>query len=156
MKKNSMTPMLQTKPYALRQGEGRSLQSVGASISIKATADQTNGGFNLFEVTCLPGYATALHIHYNEDVAIFVLAGALTFFWGSEKKQAQAGSFFFQPRGIPHGFRVEGTKPARILYLTFPAGLDRFVMEQEMIAPDFETVTNSAQYKIEVLGPLPE
>jgi quercetin dioxygenase-like cupin family protein len=148
--------ILQTKPYALQPGEGQSLQSFEALISVKATTDQTNGGFNLFEVTCLPGYATALHIHYSEDVAIFVLEGEVTFFWGSEKRLAKAGSFFFQPRGISHGFRVEGAVPARILYLTFPAGLDRFVIEQELIAPDFETVTNSAQYKIEVLGPLPE
>jgi quercetin dioxygenase-like cupin family protein len=107
-------------------------------------------------VTCLPGYATSLHIHYFEDVAIYILEGNVTFFWGSEKKHAKAGSFFFQPRGIPHGFRVEGAVPARILYLSFPAGLDRFVMEQEWIAPDFESDTNAAKYKIEVLGPLPD
>ena len=148
--------ILQTKPYALHHGEGQTLQSIEGLISVKATSDQTNGVFNMFEVTCLPGYATSLHIHYIEDVAIFVLGGEISFFWGSEKKQAQAGSFFFQPRGIPHGFRVEGAMPARILYLTFPAGLDRFVIEQKLIAPDFESVTNSAKYKIEVLGPLPE
>ncbi len=151
-----MMAILQTNPYALHHGEGQSLQSLESMISVKATSDQTNGVFNLFEVTCLPGYTTSLHIHYIEDVAIFVLEGEVTFFWGSEKKQAKAGSFFFQPRGIPHGFRVEGEVPIRILYLSFPAGLDRFVIEQELIAPDFESVTNAAQYKIEVLGPLPD
>jgi quercetin dioxygenase-like cupin family protein len=151
-----MMAILQTKPYALHHGEGQRLQSNEALISVKATSDQTNGVFNLFEVTCLPGYATSLHIHYIEDVAIFVLEGEISFFWGSEKKQAKEGAFFFQPRGIPHGFRVEGAVPVRILYLSLPAGLDRFVIEQELIAPDFESVTNSAQYKIEVLAPLPE
>jgi quercetin dioxygenase-like cupin family protein len=148
--------ILQTKPYALHHGEGQGLQSLEALISVKATSDQTNGVFNLFEVTCLPGYATSLHIHYIEDVAMYVLEGEATFFWGSEKKQAKTGSFFFQPRGIPHGFRAEGAAPVRILYLTIPAGLDRFVIEQELIAPDFESNTNAAQYKIEVLGPLPD
>ena len=106
---------LQTKPYMLNSEEGQSLQSLGALVSVKATSEQTGGVFNLFEVCCPPDYATPLHIHYTEDVAVYVLEGALTFFWGSEKKEAVAGSYFFQPRGTPHGFRVEGVTPARIL-----------------------------------------
>ena len=147
---------LQTKPYALRRDEGQRLQLLRAVVFVKATTEQTGGAFNLFEVTCLPNYATSLHIHYAEDVAVYVLEGALTFFWGSEKKAAPAGSYFYQPRGISHGFRVEGAIPARILYLTFPAGLDKFVVEQEQLAPNSGSVTTAARYKIEILGPLPE
>ena len=120
---------LQTKPYMLHDDEGQSLESLGALVLLKAASEQTGGVFNLFEVTCSPGYATPLHIHYAEDVAVYVLEGALTVFWGSEPKAAVPGSYFYQPRGIPHGFRVEGRTPARMLYLTFPAGLDRFVIE---------------------------
>jgi len=109
----------------LHDEEGQSLKSLGALVLAKATSEQTGGVFNLFEVSCPPGYATALHIHYAEDVAVYVLEGALTFFWGSEQKAAVPGSYFYQPRGIPHRFRVEGKTPARILYLTFPAGMDR-------------------------------
>ena len=72
--------------------------------------------------------AMPLQIHYTEDVAVYVLEGALTFFWGSEKREAAVGSFFYQPRGTPHGFRVEGARPAQILYMTMPAGFDRFVL----------------------------
>ena len=147
---------LKTKPYALPCGEGQGLQSAETRIAIKATTEQTGGAFNLFEVTCSPGYATPLHIHYAEDVAVYVLEGALTFFWGSEKKAAAPGSYFYQPRGTPHGFRVEGDSPARILYLTIPAGLDRFVAEQEQLAPNSESMTAAAHHKIEILGPLPE
>jgi hypothetical protein len=42
------------------------------------------------------------------------------------------------------------------LYITFPAGLDRFVIEQELLSPDSESATDAARYQIEVLGPLPE
>ncbi len=129
---------------------------MGALVSVKASWEQSAGAFNLFEVTCLPGYATSLHIHYAEDVAMYVLEGALTFFWGSEQKAAVTGSYFYQPRGIPHGFRVEGSTPARMLYLTFPAGLDRFVIEQEQLATNGVPETAAARYQIEVLGPLPE
>src|SRR5262245_47247703 len=147
---------LQTKPYLLHDEEGQRLEALGTLVLLKATSEQTGGVFNLFDVFCPPEYATPLHIHYAEDVAIYVLEGALTVFWGSEKKEAVAGSYFYQPRGTPHGFRVEGRRPARILYLTFPAGLDRFVVEQEQLAPNSELETAAARYQIEVLGPLPE
>ena len=146
----------QTKPYMLDHEEGQFLEALGASVSIKATSEQTGGTFNLFEVTCPPDYTTPLHIHYTEDVAVYVLQGALTLFCGNEEKKAVAGSYFFQPRGTPHGFRVEGGAPARILYMTMPAGFDRFVLEHELPAPDSESEINAARYKIEILGLLPE
>ena len=97
-----MMRLLQTKPYSLNDEEGQSLQSLGALVSVKAASEQTAGVFNLFEVSCPPDYATPLHIHYAEDVAVYVLEGALTFFWGSEKKEAVTGSYFFQPLSLIH------------------------------------------------------
>jgi quercetin dioxygenase-like cupin family protein len=147
---------LQTKPYMLDNEEGQFLQSLGASVSIKATSEQTGDIFNLFEVSCPPDYATPLLIHYTEDVAVYVLEGALSFFWGSDKKEARVGSYFYQPRGTPHGFRVKGATPVRILYITMPAGFDRFVIEHKLPATKSEPETDAARYKIEILGPLPD
>jgi hypothetical protein len=76
-------------------------------------------------------------------------------FWGEERRQAKSGSFFFQPRGMPHGFRVTGTSPARILYMTFPAGFDGFVLEHSRSITEAEAMVSEAHYKIEVLGSLP-
>jgi quercetin dioxygenase-like cupin family protein len=151
-----MMRSLQTRPYMLNNEEGQFLQALGASISIKATSEQTDGGFNLFEMSCPSNYATPLLIHYTEDVAVYVLDGRLTIFWGNEKKAGVAGSFFYQPRGTPHGFRVEGRVPARILYMTVPAGFDRFILEHELPTRNSESETDAARYKIEILGPLPE
>jgi quercetin dioxygenase-like cupin family protein len=140
----------------LENEAGPKLAALGALIMIKATSEQTGGAFNLFEIFCPPAFATSLQIHYAEDVVVYVLEGELSFFWGYERKAAVAGSYFYQPRGISHGFRVEGDRPAKILYLAFPGGLDRFVIEEGQFAPDCETVTAAARYKIEILGPLPE
>ncbi len=150
-----MIASMQTSPYALQRGEGQPVQFGGVQAVVKATSEQSAGAFNLFVVSCLPGYATALHIHYAEDVAIYVLEGVLTIFWGDEKRTAMAGAYFFQPRGIPHGFRVEGDTSVQMLYMTFPAGLDRFADEQELFVLDYEPVTAAARYQIEILGPLP-
>ena len=149
-------PSFQTKPYSLAPNDGKKIHSCGTLVVVKATTEQTGGAFNLLEVTCLPGYTTSLRIHYSEDVAVYVLEGALTFFWGSDKNKAVAGSYFYQPRGIPHGFRVDGDTPARILCMTFPAGIDRFLIEQGQLASECESVTAAARHKIEILGPLPE
>jgi len=130
-------------------------QSLGVLVSVKASTEQTGGGFNLFDVICPIDFATPLHIHYAEDVAMFVLEGTLTFFWGDLKERASRGSFFFQPRGTPHGFRVGGDAPARILYMTVPAGFDQLVLEGVASTRDLK-VTEVARHKIEVLGPLPE
>ena len=129
---------------------------MGARVFIRANAEQTGGAFNLFDVLLPTGYETPLHIHYAEDVAIHVMTGSLDIFWGEERKQAQAGSFFYQPRGMPHGFRVTGTSSVRLLYLTFPAGFDEFVIERSKPLSDSEALTLEAHYKLEVLGPLPE
>jgi quercetin dioxygenase-like cupin family protein len=151
-----MMRSLQTKPYLLDNEEGQCLQSLGTLVTIKATTEQTGGVFNLFEVSCPWDYTTPLHIHYTEDVAVYVLDGAFTFFLGGEKKEAVAGSFFYQPRGTPHGFRVKGGTPTRILYMTIPAGFDRFVIEQQLQGQKSEFEAAAARYKIEILGPLPE
>ena len=147
--------LLQTKPYMLTGSEPR-FESLGALVSIMAGAEQTGGAFNLFDVFLPTGYETPLHIHYAEDVTIHVLEGSLDLFWGEERKRAQAGSFFYQPRGVPHGFRVTRTLPARISYMTIPAGFDRFVRERSKPVTDSEALILEAHYRLEVLGPLPE
>jgi len=146
---------LQTQPYTL-SNEATRIESLGALIRIQAHTEQTGGAFNLFDVLLPIRYETQLHIHYAEDVAIQVRQGTLDLFWGNERKQAENGSFFFQPRGTPHGFRVTGTLPAQISYMTTPAGFDRFVLEYSQPIPDIEKMLLAARYQIEVLGPLPE
>jgi quercetin dioxygenase-like cupin family protein len=146
---------LQTKPYVLHDDREK-MHTLDALVSVLANTEQTNGAFNLFDAVCPIDFETQLHIHYSEDVAIYVLEGALDIFWGDEKKQATVGTYFFQPRGVPHGFRVTGTTPARILYMTFPAGFDKFVIERSKPATNFESMISEAHFRIEILGSLPE
>lgn len=136
--------------------EATRFEVLGALVSIQARTEQTGGAFNLLDVLLPAGFETPLHIHYAEDVAIQVMQGTLDIFWGSERKQADRDIFFFQPRGLPHGFRVTGTMPTRISYMTIPAGFDGFVLGHRRPIPDFEGMLLEARYKIEVLGPLPE
>jgi hypothetical protein len=85
VKGDVMRTLLQTKPYELHRDEGQRLRSLGALVVVKATAEQTGGAFNLFDVSCPIDFATPLHIHYAEDVAVFVLEGTLTLFLGDKR-----------------------------------------------------------------------
>ncbi len=145
---------LQINPYMLECGEGQRLEAWGAHVIVKAGTAETGGAFNLLEVIGPSGFATPLHIHYAEDVAVYVLEGSLTVYWGDHSKQAATGSYSFQPRGTPHGFRV--TRDAHVLYMTFPAGFDGFVSAARTDAGDCDLMTTAARHKIEILGPLPE
>jgi quercetin dioxygenase-like cupin family protein len=136
--------------------QGDPLRSANLRISTMATSHQTGGAFNLFEIAAPAGLASPLHIHYAEDVAVFVLEGSLAIFWGDEEKQAETGTYSFLPRGTPHGFRVCGETPARVLYLTTPGGFDRFVDEGGLRADGPRAVSAAAHYQIEILGPLPD
>ncbi len=156
MKSDTMMTSLQIKPYMLKDDEGQKLHSLGALVLVKAGCEQTGGAFNVLEIMAPAGFATSLNIHYAEDVALFVLEGKLTIFWGDEMQEAAAGSYFFQPRGTPYGFRVSGELPAKVLYLTTPGGLDRFVHERGLAAEQSDATTIAARFKIEILGPLPE
>ena len=145
---------LQINPYTLECDEGQRLEAWGVKVIVKAGTVETGGTFNLLEVSGPNGFATPLHIHYAEDVAVYVLEGSLTVYWGDQMQEATVGSYFFQPRGTPHGFRV--TRDAHVLYLTVPAGFDTFVSAASKYSGDCELMTAAARHKIEILGPLPE
>ncbi|MDQ3222079.1 MAG: hypothetical protein M3Q75_01170 [Gemmatimonadota bacterium] len=71
------------------------------------------------------------------------------------------------PRDIPHGFRVEGTAPARLLLFATPAGFEQFVVELGEPAADWSSPPSAppdmatlmavaAKYRVDILGPLPD
>ena len=96
-----------------------------------------------------------------------VLEGELTFICEGRKSRVGSGGYIFGPRDIPHGIKVEGTEPARVLVWNAPSGFEQFVIEvsgpaTERILPPLATpdlprlMTLAAKYKIEILGPLPD
>jgi hypothetical protein len=73
---------------------------------------------------------------------------------------AGPGTYVFGPRNIPHGFKVLGDVPARMLLLCIPGGFAQFVVEMSEptpAPPDMaKLVALAAKYSIDILGPLPE
>src|SRR6476469_6857207 len=116
------TSSKEVQPCALARGEGTPLWFLGALTFVRATADTTRGAYGLVEQVIPAGFASPFHVHHAEDESFYIIEGELTFFCQGRKSKAGPGGYIFGPREIPHGFRVEGTAPARILLLTTPAG----------------------------------
>jgi quercetin dioxygenase-like cupin family protein len=148
-------------------GDPAAIWFLGTLAFVRASAESANGGFGLVENVMPPGFESPYHLHHNEDEGFYVLEGHVTFILDGRKSKAGPGAFVFGPRGIPHGFRVEGNAPARILLMAVPGGFEKFVVEMGEPAaapvlpppapPDMaKLMTLAAKYGIDILGPLPE
>ena len=136
----------------------------GSPTVMRSTGETTDNLFCLMELLKMPpGLATPYHLHHNEDEAFYILEGTVAILCGDAWHVAGPGSWVYGPRDIPHGFRVIGTSPARMLLQCAPAGFERFVRDLSMpidaapAVPDLSLlVATAAKYGIDILGPLPE
>jgi len=136
------------------------------TLTFVKSAGET-GAFCLIEQLLPPGFATPYHVHHLEDEAFYILEGELAVVSDSKWQKVGPGAYIFAPREIPHGIKVEGNSPARVLILCAPAGFEQFVIEMSEpaaqltlpppAAPDMaKLMALAAKYQIDILGPLPE
>ena len=149
-------------PFINSKGESV-VRFLGLPTEIRAAAETTGGAFGLIEsVEMPPGFASPYHTHHREDEAFYVIEGELEIIVAGKWLQAGPGAFAFGPREIPHGFRVVGSSPARMLLLCTPGGFEGFVRDlslplEDMSPPDMEKLmAAAANYHIDIHGPLPE
>lgn len=105
-------------------------------MRIKARAADTGGAFGLFEENFQrEGAGPPLHVHSREDEGHYVLEGRFRFRLGDDEFVAGPGSWVWQPRGVPHSFKVE-SEGARALCFYSPGGLERMFEEGGVPAAD--------------------
>src|SRR5690242_4531832 len=115
------------QPY-LKTRQDAEFQFFGSPTIIRSTGETTGNHLFLMESLEMPvGLASPYHVHRNEDEAFYVLDGELAVVVDGEWLTAGPGTYVYGPRNIPHGFKVVGTTPARMLLLCAPAGFERFV-----------------------------
>jgi mannose-6-phosphate isomerase-like protein (cupin superfamily) len=153
-------------PIIRNDGEGERLWFYGGGLHTwKASAEETNGAFILFEDLMTQGKTTPLHVHANEDEALYVLEGEiLVQIDGSDHRVGPRG-VAVAPRGVAHAFLV--TSPtARVLTLQTPGSAESFYRgasepasaDIEAAGPvDFGRVRDAAERTggMQVLGPPP-
>lgn len=69
----------------------------------------------VIEVTVPPGGSPPLHVHDDLDDSSYLLDGTIAVRCGERDFRAGPGAYLPQPRGVPHTFRVLGSRPARML-----------------------------------------
>jgi len=115
------------KAICVGPGEGPTVRGpVGGPLTFKVRGEQTGGRMTALENTVPPGEGPPLHTHDAEDEAWYILEGELRFSLDGVTASAPAGSFVFVPRGVPHCFRNVGDRPARLLVVFTPSGMERF------------------------------
>ena len=156
-----MTLLHSSRPIVLQPGEGQAIPGPGG-LTLKASADQTNGSIGFLEATSEPGFSGPVHIHHGSDELFYVLGGRFQFLVGEDVVDATAGSFVFIPRGTVHGPKVVGSEPGRVVMAFVPGGPERSFEEFAELfatqdgAPDLTGDRAQAiarKYRSEFVGP---
>lgn len=149
-----------------RAGEGERLWFAGGGVwTVKASGAETDGSLLVFEDEVVKGKTTPLHIHPNEEEAIYVLEGELLVHADGQERAVGAGGLFVAPRGVPHAFLVT-SETARLLCVLTPASGEGFYRAaSEPVrspadaerGPDIERLRAAAESSesLELLGPPP-
>jgi quercetin dioxygenase-like cupin family protein len=136
-------------------------------VWIKGDGLSTAGTQSVIEILAPAGWATPWHNHLTHDEYFYILEGEVTAQVGDTRVVLRPGDYAFGPRGVPHGYRVTGKGPARLLMITSDRDFAEFVREMSVPAagntlptpsqPDLEkVVASAARHGIELLGEMPD
>ncbi|MEH2070380.1 MAG: cupin domain-containing protein [Nostoc sp.] len=120
------------KPIILTPGEGNQFSILGGHFTTKATGEDTNGAWTVYEITDTQGNGPPLHTHPWEE-AFYILEGEMDIEIGTQTILASAGSFVNIPHNVPHGFNIRSTT-AKFLVLVSPKGAEKFYEEMGEVA----------------------
>src|ERR1700677_3893516 len=115
--------------------EGRTIAVVGDVYRFLATGDDTNGKYAIWEAIVPPGGGPPKHVHSREEEGFYILEGEITLQVADERIVAKAGMFANMPVGTPHSFKNESNRPAKMLILIAPAGLEQMFFEVGVPVP---------------------
>jgi quercetin dioxygenase-like cupin family protein len=154
-------------PIIRGDGEGERRWFAGGGLwTMKATAEETDGAFMLFEDRMQKGKTTPLHVHPHEDETFIVLEGEILLHVDGSEHQVGLGGIAVVPRGVRHAFLVN-SETARILALQTPGSGEAFYRDASEPSttetdaerpPDLDRLRAAAERNpscIEILGPPP-
>lgn len=117
------------EPVIVPAGGGEAVFLVGDTYTTLLTGAQTGGRFTLLEALVPPDTGPPPHRHEAEDETFVMLDGELVFRVGDDAHVCGAGATIFVPRGVPHSFRNTGGRPATMLFIYSPSGMEGMFAE---------------------------
>ncbi|MBL8761690.1 MAG: cupin domain-containing protein [Phycisphaerae bacterium] len=117
-----MTPSNGTTltPKVIAPGAGEVLHGPGDISYIKLSAGDTGDRLSFTEYHVEPGAGPPLHVHALEDETFYILDGTLSFHVGGERFEATPGTTLFGPRGVPHCFKNNIGRVAKMIPIVTP------------------------------------
>jgi quercetin dioxygenase-like cupin family protein len=142
---------------------------LGATLSITADAEATDGEYLVLDMLVPPSFENGLHTHEQSEV-FHVIDGEARLHVDGRDQILEPGTSGYVPGGEAHGFANEGDDVCRVIAVMTPGGAEGFFREigrpvedrslpepveptEEMLQSVFAT---GEQYGFEFLGPLPE
>jgi quercetin dioxygenase-like cupin family protein len=118
---------LNAEALASGLGEGERLWFLGTLAVIRVPGEAVDDRFALIEFLFPRHASPPLHTH-PQDESYIVLDGHITVEAGKRRFEIGVGGSGVVPMGVAHTFRVD-SESARVLVLSTPAGLERFVRD---------------------------
>jgi quercetin dioxygenase-like cupin family protein len=113
-------------PKLILSGQGESFPMLGLTFTAKITADDTNNGWVMHEITGTEGHGAPLHTHPWEET-FYVLEGEMEVHIGRRQSFVTAGTLMHLPANVAHDFRV--CSPTIRLLEMIPAFAQSFYQE---------------------------
>jgi quercetin dioxygenase-like cupin family protein len=114
-------------PLLSARGAGEALWFLGTLAVVRVPGEAVEGRFALMEFLLPRGASPPLHTH-PQDESYVLLEGRMTVQAGEQVAELEPGAVMVVPRGVAHSFAV-WSDTARVLVMSTPAGIERFVRD---------------------------
>ncbi|MFB6309335.1 MAG: cupin domain-containing protein, partial [Haloarculaceae archaeon] len=111
------------------------LHVLGATVSITADSDATDGEYMVADLLVPPLFQNGLHTHEQSEV-FHVIDGEMRLHVDGEDQLLGPGTSGHVSGSEPHGFENAGDSPCRVVIVMTPGGAEAFFREVGQPADD--------------------
>lgn len=118
------SPVSVANRFLVGPTDGKVVMEGPVGVITKIPGTSTNGVISIVEHPVAPRILVPPHVHQDHDEWSYILEGRIGVRIGDDEFIAEAGSYILKPRQIPHTFWNPDDRPARILEIITPSGLE--------------------------------
>ena len=115
----------------VRPERGQTVRVAGDVYRFLGAGAGTDGSYVLLEAEVPPGGGPPPHMHAREEEGFYILEGEIDFTAEGTTLRAGPGAYLNMPKTTSHSFRNNTDRPARMLILCAPAGIEHFFFEAD-------------------------
>ncbi len=117
-------------PVTVGASDGQNISVVGDTYRILITGKQTGNAYSTIDMLIPPNGGPGPHSHAGFQESFYVVEGEVEFKSEAGTYVAKKGSFVNIPEGgIVHCFKNKTSKPAHLLCVVVPSGMEEMFLE---------------------------